>query len=198
MKHYDSESTETEDSADSDCSEGAKKHTVKKKTASRKPRKRNRSTVDNKAAPKKQDVQKKKTATNKKAAATTKNKKSSKVKGDGNATEEYQDIFLVTEILNQREDPPDWTVGAFATMENPALRWATLVGQWQLEECPEPEVFEAMDLFDVADAILEWKREHDDSADSDWSGGEMGGKTPPKKAATKKKTATKNEKPGKA
>lgn len=76
-----------------------------------------------------------------------------------NATEEDQDVILVTEILNQGKDPPDWTIGAFAAMDNPALRWNTLVGQWQLEECPEPEEFEAMNLFDAAHAVLEWKRE---------------------------------------
>jgi len=78
-----------------------------------------------------------------------------------NATEEDLDVFLLTEIINQSKDPPDWSM--FSGLVEPQSRWNALFNEWQVEEAIEQEELEGMTLNDVAHAILERKQRSGDA-----------------------------------
>lgn len=73
-----------------------------------------------------------------------------------NATEEELDVLLLTEIINQGKDPPDWS--QFSGFTNPQDRWEHLFNEWQISEDIQPEDLATLDLFRAARLVLEDKK----------------------------------------
>lgn len=78
-----------------------------------------------------------------------------------NATDEDLDIYLLTELINQGKDPPEWS--SFTMMQNPQERWNDLFNEWQMEEAITPDELGPMTLFQVAHAILQRKQQNGDA-----------------------------------
>jgi hypothetical protein len=78
-----------------------------------------------------------------------------------NATDEDLDIYLLTELINQGKDPPEWS--SFAMMQNPQERWNDLFNEWQMDEAITPDELGPMTLFQVAHAILQRKQQNGDA-----------------------------------
>ena len=78
-----------------------------------------------------------------------------------NATDEDLDIYLLTELINQGKDPPEWS--AFNMLQNPQERWNDLFNEWQMDEAITPDELAPMTLFQVAHSILQRKQQNGDA-----------------------------------